>query len=230
MRAGGFVIPKQWGDVRGNASARTQAGVTLNSRRSTWLAARDLAKHAAQLNSGDPLTETMLAAAYCLAHDVATAALHADRALALDGGSAWPGAAAAGSKATLVRQAKRLSVCKSPWRSAADPMNFLCSVGIAAGHFSAARYDKSAWWFERAPAERAQLRSGSTTLDASYVLAGHEEHARRSLRELRAFPDLQIAQIGAGLPFRSDYLTRCGGARERGHAPALRLPMSNAHA
>ncbi len=52
-------------------------------------AARELAMHAAQLNTGDPLTETMLSAGYCLAHDLATAAIHADRALALDGSSAW---------------------------------------------------------------------------------------------------------------------------------------------
>src|SRR3954454_21319797 len=37
----------------------------------------------------DPLAETMLAAAYTLAHDLETACFHADRALALDAGSAW---------------------------------------------------------------------------------------------------------------------------------------------
>ena len=52
-------------------------------------AARKLAARATQLNVGDPVTETMLAAGYCLAHDLATASVHADRALVLDGGSAW---------------------------------------------------------------------------------------------------------------------------------------------
>src|SRR5262249_4581182 len=52
-------------------------------------AARTLAVRAARLNSGDPLAETMLASGYTLAHDLAAAELHAERALTLDGGSAW---------------------------------------------------------------------------------------------------------------------------------------------
>ena len=43
-----------------------------------------LAARGAQLSTGDPLAETMLAAGYTLAHDLATAAIHVDRALTLD--------------------------------------------------------------------------------------------------------------------------------------------------
>src|SRR5260370_18024673 len=52
-------------------------------------AARELARRAARLGSGDPLTATMLSAAYCLAHDLAPAPIHAERALVLHCGSAW---------------------------------------------------------------------------------------------------------------------------------------------
>jgi hypothetical protein len=48
-------------------------------------AASELAARAAKLNAGDALAETMLAAGYTLAHDLTSAAVHADRALALDG-------------------------------------------------------------------------------------------------------------------------------------------------
>src|SRR5262249_62047124 len=47
-------------------------------------AARTLAVRAARLNSGDPLAETMLASGYTLAHDLAAAELHVERALTLD--------------------------------------------------------------------------------------------------------------------------------------------------
>ena len=52
-------------------------------------AARVLAERAVRLGNGDALTETFISAGYTLAHDLARAEIHADRALALDGGCAW---------------------------------------------------------------------------------------------------------------------------------------------
>src|SRR5260221_5028648 len=52
-------------------------------------AAHVLAARAVDLNKSDVLTETALATGYTLSHDLAAAAVHADRALAMDGGSAW---------------------------------------------------------------------------------------------------------------------------------------------
>lgn len=179
-------------------------------------AAHDLAKQAAQLNSGDPLTETMLAAAYCLAHDLAAATVHADRALALDGGSAWAWGRSGWVKGYLGEADEaierfQIALALAP----ADPMNFLCSVGIAAGHFSAARYDESARWFERALAENPAAVWINHNLTPAYALAGHKEHARRSFSDLlRAFPDLKIAQVRGGLPFRSGYLDRVADGLE----------------
>ena len=117
-------------------------------------AARALATRAAGLNNGDALTETFLAAGYTLAHDLATAAVHADRALALDGGSAWAWGRIGWLKAYNGESAEAIE-CFQIARALApsDPMGFLCSVGIAAGHFGAGRYNESARWFERALGE-----------------------------------------------------------------------------
>jgi AraC-like DNA-binding protein/tetratricopeptide (TPR) repeat protein len=179
-------------------------------------AARELAGRAAQLNIGDPLTETMLSAGYCLAHDLAAAAIHADRALALDGSSAWAWGrsgwiqAYAGEAAEAI---ERFQIARS--LAPADPLNFLCSVGIAAGHFWESRYDESARWFERALAENPTAIWINHTLTPAYALGGRKEHARRSLAELtRAFPDLTIAQVGSGLPFRSSFLDRIADGLE----------------
>ena len=44
---------------------------------------------------------------------------------------------------------------------------------------------------------------------------GYKEQARQSLTELtRAFPDLTIAQVRSGLPYRSDFLDRVADGLE----------------
>ena len=178
--------------------------------------ARDLAKRAAQLNSGDALTETFLAAGYCLAHDLATAALHVDRALALDGGSAWAWGRSGWIKAYVGEAAEaieRFQIARA--LAPSDPLNFLCSVGIAVGHFWAARYDESARWFERALAENPAAVWINHNLAPAYALAGRREHARLCLTKLtRAFPGLTIVQVRSGLPFRRSYLDRVAGGLE----------------
>jgi AraC-like DNA-binding protein/tetratricopeptide (TPR) repeat protein len=179
-------------------------------------AAHELAKRAAQLNTGDPLTETLLASGYCLAHDLTTAELHADRALALDGSSAWAWGRSAWIKTYLGEPAEaieRFQIARALEPS--DPLSFLCSVGIAAAHFSAARYEESTCWFERALAENPAAVWINHNLTPAYVLGGRKEHAQRSLTELtRAFPGLTIAQVRSGLPFRSRYLDRVADGLE----------------
>ncbi len=180
-------------------------------------AARSLAVRAAQLSTGDPLTETMLAAGYTLAHDLATAAIHVDRALTLDGGSAWAWGRSGWIKAyggEAAEAIERFQIARA--LAPGDPMDFLCSVGIAAGHFEAARYDKAAHWFARAIADNPAAVWINRALAPAYALAGRKEDARRSLAELTcAFPDLTIAQVRSGLPYRPSYLDRVAEGLER---------------
>jgi AraC-like DNA-binding protein/tetratricopeptide (TPR) repeat protein len=173
-------------------------------------AARELAKRAALLSTGDPLTDTLLAGGYCLAHDLANAAIHAERALALDGGSAWAWGRTGWIKAYEGEPAdaiERFQIARA--LAPSDPLNFLCSVGLAAGHFWAARYDESIRWFERALVENPAAVWINHHLAPAYALAGRKENARRSLAELAsAFPGLTIAQVRSGLPFRPGFLDR----------------------
>jgi tetratricopeptide (TPR) repeat protein len=172
--------------------------------------ARMLAEHAAGLNSADALTETFLAAGYTLAHDLSTAAVHADRALALEGGSAWAWSRVGWLKAYAGEWADAIETFHiSRALPATDRMGFLSSVGIAAGHFGAGRYNESACWFEHALAENPAAIWINHALASAYALGDRKEEARRSLTELtRAFPDLTIAQVRSGLPYRSAYLDR----------------------
>jgi AraC-like DNA-binding protein/TolB-like protein len=173
-------------------------------------AARALAERAARLNSSDALTEIFLAAGYALAHDLSTAAVHADRAVTLDGGSAWAWARVGWLKAYSGEWAEAIETFQiSRALAPADRMGFLSSVGIAAGHFGAGRYDEAACWFERGLAENPAAAWINHALTPAYVLGGRKEQARRSLAELRrAFPGLMIAQVRSGLPYPSSYLDR----------------------
>ena len=97
-----------------------------------------LAARASGLISCDPLAETMLAAAHTLAHDLGTAAIHAGRALTLDGGSAWAWGRSGwihAYRGKSVDAIERFQIARS--LAPSDPLIFLAAVGIAAAHFEA---------------------------------------------------------------------------------------------
>ena len=88
-------------------------------------------------------------------------------------------------------------------------------LGIAAGYFWAARYDEAARWFEQALAENPAAVWINHTLTPAYALGGRKQQARQSLTELnRVSPDLTIAQVRSGLPYRSDFLDRIADGLE----------------
>jgi adenylate cyclase len=173
-------------------------------------AATALAECASTRKGGDALTETMLAAAYALTHDLATAAVHADRALMLDGGSAWAWGRSAwihayGGDATSALERFEIAQTLAP----VDPLSYLWSVGIAASHFEGARYQEAVHWYRRALAEQPKAIWINRFLAATYALAGSKELAKRSLVELtRAFPELTIEKMRASLPHRRNTLER----------------------
>ena len=180
-------------------------------------AARELAERAARLNAGDPLAETMLAAGYTLAHDLEAAAVHAERALALDPGSAWAWGRSAWIKAYTGRaQAaiEEFQIARS--LAPADALNFLWSVGIASAEFQLARYRESVAWYHRALAENPASTWTKRFLTPAYVLAGRMDEARHSFAEFTAaFPDLTITVVRSGLPWNASFLDRVSEGLER---------------
>lgn len=135
---------------RGGHSFTSQPGIEKQM-------AREIALRAARLSACDPLAESLLAAARTLAGDFEAAAVHIDRALALDGGCAWAwnrrgllevyvGQPADAIEAFHIARSLGLD----------DPLSFFCSVGIASAHFAVGRYDEAARWFTRGLAEHPQ--------------------------------------------------------------------------
>lgn len=173
-------------------------------------AARELAQRAARLNAGDPLAEVMLAAGYTLAHDLGAARVHAARALALDGGSAWAWGRSAWVNAYrgYAQEAiEEFHIARS--LAPADAMSFLWSVGIASAEFQMARYDESIAWYHRALAENPASIWIKRFLAPAYVLADRTDEARHTFAEFTAaYPDLTISAVRASLPWNALYLDR----------------------
>jgi tetratricopeptide (TPR) repeat protein len=178
--------------------------------------ARALAARAARLNTGDALAETMLAAGYTLAHDLTAAKVHVERALTLDGTSAWAWGRHAWIKAYR-GQANEAIECFQIARSLApfDRLHFLCCHGIASSMFDAGRYEESIAWFKRGIAENRAALWISRWLVAAYVLAGRKDEGRHTLAQLRkADPELTITDVRSGLPWHSDFLDRVADGLE----------------
>jgi AraC-like DNA-binding protein/tetratricopeptide (TPR) repeat protein len=173
-------------------------------------AARDLAARAARLNAGDPVVEALAGAAYTLAHDLTPAALHFERALALDGACVWAWNRSGwvsvyhGNSAEAI---ERFQIARSI--APDDPLNFFCTIGIAAAHFEAARYDEAARWFTRGLAEHPSAVWINRFRTPAYALAGRKDEARQSLAELACLhPDLTIAEVRSALPNTPSFLDR----------------------
>jgi tetratricopeptide (TPR) repeat protein len=116
--------------------------------------ARTLALRAAKIGTDDPLTETFLASAYTLGHDLTTAAIHVERALMLNGGSPWAWGRSGWIDAyngNTEGAIERFQIARA--LTPIDPLSFLCAIGIGAAHFEAARYEQAIDWFKRGLAE-----------------------------------------------------------------------------
>jgi adenylate cyclase len=179
-------------------------------------AARELAARAAGLNAADPVATALLASAYTLAHDLSTASVHFERALALDGACVWAWNRSGWVSTYQGHAAEaidRFQIARSI--SPEDPLNFFCTIGIAAAHFEAARYDEAASWFTRGLAEHPSAVWVNRFRVPAYALAGRKEEARRSLTDLlRRYPDLTIAEIRKALPHTPSFLDRAAEGLE----------------
>lgn len=185
-------------------------------------AARELALRAARLNSGDAVVEALLGAAHSLAHDLDAAAIHCERALALDGGCVWGWNRSGLLNVYLGRWVDAIE-CFQCARSLGpnDPLNFFCSLGIGCAHFGASRYDEAARWFTRGLAEHPPAVWVNRFRSAAFALAGRKEEARRCFAELtRAYPELTIGQVRSALPHTPSFRDRaCEGLASLGMRP-----------
>jgi AraC-like DNA-binding protein/tetratricopeptide (TPR) repeat protein len=182
---------------------------TTNPKRERT-AALELAMRATGLDANDPLSDTMLSAAYMLAHDLDAADTHARRALSVDGGSSWGWGRLAWIHCYRGETAKAIESCRiARTLEPTDPLGFVWSIGIAAANFEAGRYDEAVRWYRRALVEQPRATWLNRFLAPASVLGGHRDAGRQSLHTLASsFPELTISQVMSGLPHTSRFLDR----------------------
>ena len=173
-------------------------------------AALQLALRASRLGAGDPLSDTMLSAAYMLAHDLASAEAHARCALAIDGGSSWAWGRLAWVHCYRGETAKAIECCRiARTLGPTDPLGFVWAIGIAAANFEEGRYDEAVQWYRRAVAEQPRATWLNRFLAPASVLGGNKDGGRQSLHALScSFPELTISQVMTGLPHTNRLLDR----------------------
>ena len=170
--------------------------------------ALQLASRASRLSAGDPLSDTILSAAYMLAHDLAAAAAHARRALAIDGGSSWGWGRLAWVHCYRGEPAKAVEYCRiARTLGPDDPLGFVWAIGIAAANFEEGRYSEAVQWYRRALAEQPKATWLNRFLAPALLLGGNRDAGRQSLHALScSFPALTISQVMTGLPHTPRFL------------------------
>jgi tetratricopeptide (TPR) repeat protein len=174
------------------------------------LSALQLVARGAALTNDDATIQSLFAGASALAAEFDQAALHVDRALALDGASAW-----------AWNRLGMLDVYRGNFKDATEcfqiarnldpcnPLNFMCSIGIGSAHFDAGRYEEGAQWFARAIAEHPAAVWVNRFRAPALLFAGRKQEARKAFVELTAkHPDLSIGALRQAIPYRQNHWNR----------------------
>jgi len=143
-----------------------------------------------------------------LAHDLAAAAAHARRALAIDGGSSWGWGRLAWVHCYRGEPAKAVEYCRiARTLGPDDPLGFVWAIGIAAANFEEGRYSEAVQWYRRALAEQPKATWLNRFLAPALLLGGNRDAGRQSLHALScSFPELTISQVMTGLPHTPRFL------------------------
>jgi AraC-like DNA-binding protein/Tfp pilus assembly protein PilF len=174
------------------------------------LASLELVARGIKLNSDDAIVQSLFGGTCALAGEFDRAALHIDRALSLDGGSAW-----------AWNRLGMLDVYRGNFRDATEcfqiardldpcnPLNFMTSIGIGSAHFDVERYDEAARWFARAMAEHPEAVWVKRFQAPALLLAGQKDRATKVFAELiKQYSDLSIATLRQAIPYRQNHWDR----------------------
>jgi AraC-like DNA-binding protein/tetratricopeptide (TPR) repeat protein len=164
--------------------------------------ALSLAKRALGIG-GDATVYTVLGNAFSLANDLETADFVTQKALSLDGSSAWAWARSGlidvwkgRSQSAIERLFIALDLAPD------DPLAFNSFMGLGYAHFLHGRDVEAARWFQRAIAEHPAATWVNFALSPAYVFSGRKAEAQRCFADLqRVNPDLTISRVTAGLAF-----------------------------
>jgi AraC-like DNA-binding protein/tetratricopeptide (TPR) repeat protein len=165
---------------------------------------------AANLGADDAMVRAILGNAYNAVHDLDTAEVMVDRALALDGSSAWAWGRSGWIDVYRGRAANAVERLGIALRlNPADVLAPSFQVGLGCAHFQSASYQEAAHWLQHAVTERPSAFWAHRVLCPAYIYAGRKDEAQRSLAALRQEdPDITVSTVVAALPMTRDFLDR----------------------
>jgi hypothetical protein len=164
----------------------------------------------------DPTAEAILAGAHILMHDLDAADIHAERALALDGGCAWAWHHAGRSlifrgfpKAGM----ERLRISES--LDTSGMLRFLRMTSFGVAQFEAGRYPEAAHWWKRVVAENPAAAWVNRVLVPVCALLGRKDEAQAHHRAMLNFaPQFEFDRTNQPLPFSEVFNDQMANAWE----------------
>jgi adenylate cyclase len=163
-----------------------------------------LAERAAQLSGDDPLILAVLGAVHTFVHNVGTARVLLERAVAIDPNAAWAWSRLGWIDAYSDRPQDAIEKFERALRlSPLDPMNFNNYVGIGSAHEIEGDYEGAASFYERGLAEHPHARWLYRHLASAYAGAGRMDQAKAAYGQmLQTYPDLTASKFRRAMVFQ----------------------------
>ncbi|MFI4974872.1 MAG: TIR domain-containing protein [Caulobacterales bacterium] len=169
-----------------------------------------LAEQAAQLSGDDPLILAVLGAVHTFVHNLGTARVLLERALAIDPNAAWAWSRLGWIDTYSDRPQQAIEKFERALRlSPLDPMNFNNLVGIGSAHEIQEDYDQAVAFYRRALEERPHIEWLYRHLACALSGAGRMEEAKKAYAQmLRTYPDLTTSKFRQAMVFSPAILDR----------------------
>jgi adenylate cyclase len=169
-----------------------------------------LAERAAQLSRDDPLILAVLGAVHTFAHNLGTARVLLERAVAIDPNAAWAWSRLAWVEVYSGHPDQAIENFERALRlSPLDPMNFNNHIGIGSAHEIQGDYEQAVALYQRGLEEQPRARWLYRHLASALSGAGRMDEARRAYAQmLRVYPDLTAAKFRQAMVFSTDAVDR----------------------
>ena len=172
--------------------------------------ALSLAERAAQLSRDDPLILAVLGAVHTFAHNLGTARVLLERAVAIDPNAAWAWSRLAWVEVYSGHPQKAIEHYERALRlSPLDPMNFNNYIGIGSAHEIQGDYEQAVALYRRGLEEQPRARWLYRHLASALSGAGRMDEARQAYAQmLQVYPDLTATKFRQAMVFSTDAVDR----------------------
>jgi adenylate cyclase len=169
-----------------------------------------LAERAAELSSDDPLILAVLGVVQTFVHNLGTARVLLERAVAIDSNAAWAWSRLGWIDTYSNRPEQAIEKFERALRlSPLDPMNFNNYAGIGSAHEISGDYDQAVLFYRRGLEERPHANWLYRHLASALSGAGRMEEARQAyVQMLRSFPDLTTSKFRQAMVFSGPPMDR----------------------